>query len=419
MKYGLIVHKNTKNLGNDIQSYAIARKLPSIDYIIEREEVDQFKSENDELVATFFSGWYMWNKWNWPPSRNIIPKFLGFHYTDYYKATLGGCPIDYEFLSGIGKKYITNYGVVGARDVFTKEHLENININSNFSGSMLLSLDREDIPPCESEYICICDVNEYFEKVLRKKISDDVRIEKVSQEISGNDVNTDWAIKEQRAKTLIAKYQNAKCVVTSRLSTAVTCLALDVSVLFCIKKHESIRVIPYYEWLYCCDEEELLSGNLDYDFMNPPKNKDLYKKYQKSINEEIDSFIKMTQTTNEEDLFKIDYTQEEEDSWKLKKMINTIEKWITIINGDRTQIRGIKRGKSTRFEIFLNKIIKKEKTLDSFAKNNENIPNLENIYMLMYNEDVEKITIEECRYILEYLMKLSRTDFIELRQLLL
>lgn len=36
-KYGLIVFKNTDNIGDDIQSYAQSQFLPHIDYVIDRE----------------------------------------------------------------------------------------------------------------------------------------------------------------------------------------------------------------------------------------------------------------------------------------------------------------------------------------------------------------------------------------------
>ena len=36
MKYGLVVYKDTDNIGDDILSYAAMRFLPRIDYIIDR-----------------------------------------------------------------------------------------------------------------------------------------------------------------------------------------------------------------------------------------------------------------------------------------------------------------------------------------------------------------------------------------------
>ena len=42
MKYGLVVYKETDNIGDDILSYSARRFLPSLDYIIDREGLDTF-----------------------------------------------------------------------------------------------------------------------------------------------------------------------------------------------------------------------------------------------------------------------------------------------------------------------------------------------------------------------------------------
>ena len=51
MKFGVVIHKPTMNLGDDIQTYAAAKLLPHVDYQIDREYISDFKSENDEPVA--------------------------------------------------------------------------------------------------------------------------------------------------------------------------------------------------------------------------------------------------------------------------------------------------------------------------------------------------------------------------------
>jgi hypothetical protein len=79
MKYGVIYHKQTGNIGDDIQAYAASRLLPRVDYMLDREHLDTFQSKEDEPVAAIMSAWYTWAKWNWPPSASIYPKFVGFH----------------------------------------------------------------------------------------------------------------------------------------------------------------------------------------------------------------------------------------------------------------------------------------------------------------------------------------------------
>ena len=60
MKFGVVIHKPTMNLGDDIQTYAAAKLLPHVDYQIDREYISDFKSENDEPVAVIMNAWWMW-----------------------------------------------------------------------------------------------------------------------------------------------------------------------------------------------------------------------------------------------------------------------------------------------------------------------------------------------------------------------
>ena len=58
MKYGLILNFATDNIGDDIQSYAAAQFLPSIDCVIDRESLDRFDN-SDEPVKAIMNGWYL------------------------------------------------------------------------------------------------------------------------------------------------------------------------------------------------------------------------------------------------------------------------------------------------------------------------------------------------------------------------
>lgn len=45
MKYGLLANVPTQNFGDEIQTYAIKQFLPHVDYIVDRESIDTFRSE--------------------------------------------------------------------------------------------------------------------------------------------------------------------------------------------------------------------------------------------------------------------------------------------------------------------------------------------------------------------------------------
>ena len=111
MKYGLVVYKDTDNIGDDILSYAAMRFLPRIDYIIDREQLDVFSPEKKEMVSVIMNGWFLYHKSHWPPSPYINPLFIGIHFSG--KKLFG---IEDEYLDGYGKKYFKDHEPIGCRD---------------------------------------------------------------------------------------------------------------------------------------------------------------------------------------------------------------------------------------------------------------------------------------------------------------
>ncbi len=79
-KYGLMLYQATQNLGDDIQSYAGYRFLPRVDYILDREHLNDPPIPADEAAAVIVNGWYMDNKFNWPPSTKIEPMPMAIFY---------------------------------------------------------------------------------------------------------------------------------------------------------------------------------------------------------------------------------------------------------------------------------------------------------------------------------------------------
>lgn len=62
MKFGLVVYKQTDNIGDDILSYAGSRFLPQIDYVIDREQLDVFVPDQQEQVSAIMNGWFLYQK---------------------------------------------------------------------------------------------------------------------------------------------------------------------------------------------------------------------------------------------------------------------------------------------------------------------------------------------------------------------
>ena len=336
MKYGLLMHKPTTNWGDDIQSYAIKQFLPHVDYIINREVINTFKPEDEEPVAVVMAAWWMWYKWNWPPSKYILPYFTGFHYSDNKAAKQAGCPANFLFLSGIGGEYMNAYGPVGCRDYFTRDNLTSQNVNAEFSGCITLTLPQQKKIKPEKEYICIVDVAASVEKKIRKQLEGtDIEIKKITHDLPKDHPKKSWKKRMQEVEDLLTIYQNAKCVVTRRLHCALPCLAMGVPTLLAIHTLESIRFIPYYDWLHCCLPQQFASGEYEYDVANPPPNPTLHMETREKMIKGIKSFIAEAEknTKSPDELKRLKYSERKIQKWRNKNMKLTKKMWEEELEG--------------------------------------------------------------------------------------
>ena len=331
MKYGLLMHKPTKNWGDDIQSYAIKQFLPHVDYIINRETINSFKSDNKEPVAVIMAAWWMWNKWNWPPSKYVLPYFTGFHYSDNKAAKQAGCPANYLFLSGLGGKYMNTYGPVGCRDYFTRDNLRKQGVNAEFSGCITLTLPEQKRVKPEKEYVCIVDVAKPVENKIRKQLEGtDIEIKKITHKLDEDHPKKSWEQRMDEVEELLTIYQNAKCVVTRRLHCALPCLATGVPTLLAIHTLESIRFIPYYDWLHCCLPKQFVRGEYEYDVTNPPANPTLHLETRENLIKSVKGFVDYAESLGDVSADKINKFKIFEKFvpiWRNRNMKKTAKMW--------------------------------------------------------------------------------------------
>ena len=170
MKYGVLWRKTTKNIGDDMQSYAESLWYPQVDYMVDVEDLDGFHADDDEPVACIMSAWYMWHKWNWPPSKSIYPLWVGFHYNDAHRGRPRGMPSKWEYLDGIGRDYMLAHAPIGCRDPSTVESLEQRGIPAYFSGCITLTLPQREKKTPERPYVCVVGVDKAVEKGIALEI---------------------------------------------------------------------------------------------------------------------------------------------------------------------------------------------------------------------------------------------------------
>lgn len=285
MKYGLIVYFDTDNIGDDILSYSASRFLPSVDYVIDREHMDTFLPSSNEYVKAIINGWYLKNKFNWPPSEFISPLFIGIHFSDvpYWG-------IKDEFLDSIGTEYLKKFGPIGCRDKHTVGKLKQRGVEAYFSGCVTLTLQRfENVDSTDN--IILVDVPETVEKVVTEKCEN---VEIVTHSIKsiqdGYHGRLSWNERLQRVEELLKKYQGAKLVITTRLHCALPCLALGTNVI--MVKQNNIdyqnRIGAYECMLTCITEEEL--SNISFDALEIKKST-IVQELGNSIRKKIQDFL--------------------------------------------------------------------------------------------------------------------------------
>lgn len=285
MKFGLVLNKGTENIGDDIQSYASMRFMPSVDYVIDRESMDSFES-NGERVKAIMNGWYMYNKSNWPPSESIDPLWVSVHISknDYFG-------IGERFLDGIGGEYLKYYAPIGARDVSTLELLKKKGIPAYLSGCLTLTLPKVTETEKTDEVILV-DVDPESEQVIRAAYPHQNYV-KITHAVDAASYR-ELSLQERFSgvEVLLKRYQNAKCVITSRLHCALPCLALETPVLLIYKGEYAPRMQSFLKLLHYSEAGELKEKILEFDLKHPKENGRDYLETRNNLISVCETFLK-------------------------------------------------------------------------------------------------------------------------------
>ncbi len=348
MKYGVLWRKTTKNIGDDVQSYAQSLWLPSVDYMVDIEDLEAFRSENNEPVATIMSAWYMWKKWNWPPSKDIYPIWVGFHYSDLQRGRPRGMPSKFEYIdNGEGLNYMKAYEPIGCRDYYTQNALKKMGIETYYSGCVTLTLPKRDIPKPEREYVCLVGVTKAVVKAVKKQLEgtgiDVVVLPPTRPEPS---TNMTWEERREEVIRYLDTYQNAKCVITFRLHCSLPCLALETPVLLVRDSFGSPRFDPYQKWMHRALPKQVIDGEFRDFMLNPPANPDDYKETRRKLQEIIGNAIEEAKSLDgktSDEVFKPQYTELEFLRWKNEAMRRTLNVYLDEHHQDYKDLVALKR----------------------------------------------------------------------------
>ena len=289
MKYGLIMYKDTENIGDDVQTYVAERFLPRVDYIIDRDNVTSFVPKEKDYVATIMNAWWMNKKFNWPPSPYIYPKMISMHFTHYDTIY----HIDQKHITtGYGKEYLKKYEPIGCRDSYTKNLLSENGIKSYFSGCMTLTLNRfENVE--KEDYILLVDATDAIYEKL--KTMTDKRIERITNNRDREEYsNLNWETRKKYVEEYLKVIQRASLVITPRLHCALPSLALETPVLLIDYSLNNDRTSDFLKLVHYTTEEEFLRGKTKYNINKPKNNKTDYLKIREKLEKECYEFIEKT-----------------------------------------------------------------------------------------------------------------------------
>ena len=333
MKYGVITHKTTLNLGDDIQTYAAARLLPRVDYYLTRECLDHFASEDGEPVAVPMNAWWLWSKWNWPPAECIYPLLVSMHIgeRDIYAS---GSPMKREWLDGIGGDFFRAYGPAGCRDAATVELLQSCGIDSYLSGCLTLTLPQQKKTEDAGTYACLVDLPPALEEKAREWLKDTgLRIVTQSHRCDYLNVEVPFDRRMKTVEEVLTLYQNAKVVITSRLHATLPCLAMGTPVVSIFDQSSplySTRWAPYSDWTFFVSKQDFANHAFDYDFSSPPANSPDYLPLRQALLERVGQFVAETKDFNGpiQAIKKTAYTEAQARQWQYDLMRNTLDAWL-------------------------------------------------------------------------------------------
>lgn len=313
MNYGLMSYGHTLNLGNEIQSIASRQFLPEIDYYIDHEKINLFKSP--DRVKMILNGYFLDCAKAWPPSKDIEPLLISMHFTTSITERRDA------ILTKESKEFFKSYGPVGCRDLSTVDFLKENDIDAYFSGCLTLTLDSGKKDELDEKYLqepyilVVTDMNDQIINFLKDKTDKKIypiEAETIPDLEKAYYPNTDtlynftsfYTAEEKffMAENMLRLYENADSVITDRLHCQLPCIALKTPVLHLNDRSGRERFNGLNQLFNECSFDEYLNNYEIFDVNNPPKNSDKYLKIRKDLIDKCKGFTSYKSSSYKSDL---------------------------------------------------------------------------------------------------------------------
>ena len=163
VRYGVVWHPMTDNLGDDLQALAAMRLMPRVDHVLDGEQLDAALPglADDDRVVTLMSGNVFRRIDHWPPEKHIVPVCAGMHFSQESVWGVRTADID-----GAGLRWLQAFAPIGCRDTQTHDMLRGMGLPVELNGCLTLTLDAA-AEKLRENYICCVDVPQEVVDVLR------------------------------------------------------------------------------------------------------------------------------------------------------------------------------------------------------------------------------------------------------------
>ncbi|WP_181706640.1 polysaccharide pyruvyl transferase family protein [Chthonobacter rhizosphaerae] len=224
MKIGLISYTST-NLGDDLQSLAVAFNLPHVDRLVDRDRLAQLRLPERHLVV--MNAWFTQQR-ILAPSDAIDPIFSGFCYGRE------------DMKRGFWPRYLKKHQPIGCRDANSVDRLKRIGVDGHFAGCLTLRMGRflRTVPKEERSGVYFVDVNPEIEPEIPADLRE--RAVRISNQMAPLIPDDPLARAVQIARTCDL-LRHAEFVVTKRLHTALPCVGFRTPVQVLVRNQERNR----------------------------------------------------------------------------------------------------------------------------------------------------------------------------------
>ena len=210
MKVALLRYSNSFNIGDEIQSLAVAQHLRQEYDFVERDFLNHY--DGDPCVVVM-NGWFTHNPENWPPAPNITPVFFGFHIVPWVATELAK-----------HKDYFAKFAPIGCRDQATADIVKSWGVDAYVTGCATMTFPTRSREPDRPRIILVDQKARHFVKSEKKGA---LRFShKIPRHLTAG-------TRFEYAKELLDFYrENAGMVVTSRIHCAIPCAAMGIPAVY-------------------------------------------------------------------------------------------------------------------------------------------------------------------------------------------